>query len=635
MHTLKTMINRYIQKVTFILVIVILAIITVLQLINEQIRARESAARIFSQTEQLLAENQKELTEVEAEYKQTCLYNAETIARIIESDPDVLNSIDELKEIAKLVEVDEIHIFDQTGRIFTGTHPEYYNYTFDSGEQMSFFKPMLEDKSLQLVQDIMPNTAESKMMQYSALWSNDEKYIIQVGMEPINIMKLTKKNELSYIFSLFRVNSEADYYAVDEESGNIVGSSNSDYTGKSITEIGLKLDKITGSKNGFHAKVDGRYSFCVFSKMGTNYFGRIVSCRRLYQRIPTLVIYLALGLAAITIILNYAVIKYMNRYVVGCINDVNKKLKIIANGNFDETVDIQSSKELSDLSRYINAMVKSLLKNNKKMSYVLSKTNMYIGAYEYNINMKKVRFTEYIPKIFSLNNTEAEQLSCNQEMFREFIDNVRRNPISDEPGVFGSGSHPERYIKIEELNENDEIFGVAIDVTEDILKRRTLEAERDIDPLTGLYNRRGMEIRLSPLLSRPEELGYSALVIIDADGLKTINDTYGHESGDIYLKKLAGAIRNFGIKSSLSARFGGDEFLLFLYGYEDHEELMNTLNTLKYIQNNSLAHISANLNVPLRFSFGYCTTESTLEYPKLFKTADKMMYENKRRRKLK
>ena len=99
MHTLKTMINRYIQKVTFILVIVILAIITVLQLINEQIRARESAARIFSQTEQLLAENQKELTEVEAEYKQTCRYNAETIARIIESDPDVLNSIDELKEI--------------------------------------------------------------------------------------------------------------------------------------------------------------------------------------------------------------------------------------------------------------------------------------------------------------------------------------------------------------------------------------------------------------------------------------------------------------------------------------------------------------------------------------------------------
>lgn len=69
----------------------------------------------------------------------------------------------------------------------------------------------------------------------------------------------------------------------------------------------------------------------------------------------------------------------MNKYVVDCIDDVNKKLTMIANGSFDQTVDIQSSKELSDLSKYINVMVKSLLENNRKMSYAISKTNMYMG----------------------------------------------------------------------------------------------------------------------------------------------------------------------------------------------------------------------------------------------------------------
>ena len=44
---------------------------------------------------------------------------------------------------------------------------------FDSGEQMNYFKPMLKDKSLKMVQDIEPNTAEHKLMQYSAMWNSN------------------------------------------------------------------------------------------------------------------------------------------------------------------------------------------------------------------------------------------------------------------------------------------------------------------------------------------------------------------------------------------------------------------------------------------------------------------------------
>ena len=92
------------------------------------------------------------------------------IAYIIQEKPSILEDIEELKQIAAMVEVDEIHFFDKSGRIYAGTHPEYYDYTFDSGEQIGFFKPMLKDYSLKLVQKITPNTAEGKMMQYSAVW---------------------------------------------------------------------------------------------------------------------------------------------------------------------------------------------------------------------------------------------------------------------------------------------------------------------------------------------------------------------------------------------------------------------------------------------------------------------------------
>ena len=99
-------------------------------------------------------------------------------------------------------------------------------------------------------------------------------------------------------------------------------------------------------------------------------------------------------------------------------------------------------------------------------------------------------------------------------------------------------SKTERYVRLEEINDNDEIFGVVIDVTDEINRRRKIEVERDVDSLTGLYNRRGLDIKLSILFSEPEKLGYSALIMIDADGLKIINDTYGHEKETSILRKL-------------------------------------------------------------------------------------------------
>lgn len=151
--------------------------------------------------------------------------------------------------------------------------------------------------------------------------------------------------------------------------------------------------------------------------------------------------------------------------------------------------------------------------------------------------------------------------------------------------------------------------------------------------VTGLYNRRGMDTKLSELFSSPEKLGHGAMIMIDADGLKKINDTYGHDMGDVYLKKVSEIINGFGEKNSMAARQGGDEFVLFLYEYASEEELMKTIETLEYIQDHSSARLRDNLHVSLRFSFGYSLTAGNADYQRLIKEADKKMYENKMERK--
>lgn len=630
MKTLQKIISQYMRHVTYLLIAIILVIIVYIQIANEQRQACENATRTFYQIEQVLNQNQEELAEVREAYSKTCLHNAEAIAYIIQNEPSILGSIGGLKKIAQFMEVDEIHIFDKTGRIYAGTHPEYYDYTFDSGEQMSFFKPMLEDHSLKLVQDITPNTAEAKLMQYSALWSKNDDFIVQVGMEPVRVMNVSAKNELSFLFSLFRVNLEAGYYAIHSETGEIVGSTDLTCVGKNLTEIGLKLDEITDDGKGFHAVINGEHSYCIFTKIGLNYIGRIIPNRVLYQRIPWSTFMLAVCLIMITLILSYAVTGYMNKYVVGGIHSINERLYRIAQGNLDEMVDIHTSVEFSELSSYINTMKKSLLDNNKKMSYVLSKTKMYIGVYEYNQHMKRVRFTEYVPQILLLDHKEAARLSSDYLMFKEFIDNLRQNPIANDSGVFELKDH---YVKLEEITDNSGVFGVIIDVTKEICERRKMEAERDIDLLTGLYNRRGLEMKLTSLFNNPDELAHSALIMIDADNLKTINDTYGHEAGDVYLKKIARLITSIDVKKSVSARLGGDEFVLFWYQYDNEKDLLNALSMLENIQEHNPVPLNDRVYVPLRFSFGYCLTAKNMDYHRLLKEADKRMYQQKRKRK--
>lgn len=630
MRTLQTIISRYMYRVSGILVVLILGIVLIIECINERELVCESSMRTFSQMEQVLEENQKDLEEMQEEYRQTCLHNAEVIARIIEGDPEVLEDVEELKKIAESLEVDEIHIFDTTGRIYAGTHPQYYDYTFDSGEQMNFFKPMLKDKKLKLVQDITPNTAEGKQMQYSALWNNSGEFIVQVGMEPVNVIKVTEKNELSYIFSLFRVNTEVNYFAIDSETGEVVGCADQEMMGRNISEIGLDFEDIKNGEGGFDAKIDGKKSFCVFKKIGDNYIGRVILNKNLYQRLPTTMLLLFCCLAVIAVILARAVIRYMDNYVGNEIHDVNKKLKVIENGSLEERVDSRKSIEFYELSKYINRMVKSLVDSNKKMSYVLSKTDMYIGVYEYNQSVGKFHFIDYISKILPLDQVKPEKLSSDVEEFKKFLNEIRINPIPGETGVYRVG---ERYIRVEEIEENDIVLGVLADVTAEFIRRRQIEEERDIDPLTGLYNRRGLERQLTALFESPEKLGLSAMIMIDTDDLKEINDTYGHEIGDLYLEKMSRLFRDFGTKSSIVARQGGDEFVLFLYQYENEESLLREIEAFTQLQDHRFMQLGEKDKIPLRFSFGYCLTGDSIDYAKLLKEADQKMYENKLERK--
>ena len=85
------------------------------------------------------------------------------------------------------------------------------------------------------------------------------------------------------------------------------------------------------------------------------------------------------------------------------------------------------------------------------------------------------------------------------------------------------------------------------------------------DPLTGLPNRRSMFVHLSRELARAERLKSEvALIVMDVDEFKTINDTYGHNVGDHALREVASALQGALRPYDLCVRYAGDEFIVVL-----------------------------------------------------------------------
>jgi len=169
------------------------------------------------------------------------------------------------------------------------------------------------------------------------------------------------------------------------------------------------------------------------------------------------------------------------------------------------------------------------------------------------------------------------------------------------------------------MSEQLDAMGRMEERTEEVFKLAAL------DPLTGLYNRRSGEQRLKEEIARAQRHGRALTVLVlDMNGLKSINDRYGHASGDEAIKTLAARLSRAIRGSDLAARIGGDEFMLLLPECKP-EEVRHVLGRLHALQIEIGAHVE-----DFSFSAGW-TDYVPGELPEdLMKRADAALYVNKR-----
>ncbi|MDO5155753.1 MAG: GGDEF domain-containing protein [Eubacteriales bacterium] len=563
-------------------------------------QVKRTSQILLDQVENILIANDQNEQDILESLKVEYTESANTVSYILEYNEEAQDDIEELQKIADMMGIDEIHLFDENGVIYGGTVPAYYGLTFDSGEQVGFFKPMLEDKHLTMCQDVTPNTAASKSMMYAITWNKAGTYMVQVGIEPVRLLEEFKQNSIHEVVNQMTVYDGMNIYIADVETGEILGATDKSSIGRTAYEIGFLDDKdnlqtiesktvnLVGYKHFCNYRIYDSYIIAVVHSTSANVESFIVS----------------IGIEVIWLLVAGAIITVTLFKLVNANKRIKDQMSILTSVS-----DIYYSMHLIDMNDYSietlegNELMQNVVKQGQNAADMLN--TIIHGAIIEEYLIPSLEFVDL--------STLQERLKNKKSVFMDAIDkNVGWIRMS--------------FITVEtDINQALTKVLLTTQIIDDDKKREEeLSYKANRDEMTGLMNRQAYEDDMMNFPDVPPEQNF-VYAAIDINGLKVVNDELGHAAGDELIKGAAMCFKRTIGNYGRIYRTGGDEFVAMFFVDADHiDEVINDLN------NEAINWVGTQVDA-LSFSIGYATKQ---EFPnetvvEIAKIADERMYKDK------
>ena len=204
----------------------------------------------------------------------------------------------------------------------------------------------------------------------------------------------------------------------------------------------------------------------------------------------------------------------------------------------------------------------------------------------------------------------SDRLQSYEELYKEVQSKEKHVTIGDDTFM----------IETAQIDATHHLFTL-IEVTDIYQKKKSLELEVEFDALTGLMRKKYFDLKLQYILKEKTPF---ALVVVDIDDFKAINDIHGHIVGDTVLKQFAALLKKSLREDDLIARWGGEEFL-FAINIDDIEKALQRVESVrKRIEEytfDTVGHLTA--------SFGVAWREEGDDLDMLLQRADKALYKAK------
>ncbi len=263
-------------------------------------------------------------------------------------------------------------------------------------------------------------------------------------------------------------------------------------------------------------------------------------------------------------------------------------------------------------------------KTQNKINEMLSQiSNEYL--YEYFVKSDRLELSKKYTQLFG---TPEQQKEASNILKNTLKDNDLDGNISEIrlPIIYGETCT----FKSIGLNMYDKkgnldfIVGKMIDISEEIEEKEKLIIKSKMDGLTGIYNAITTRELINEAIKNRDKHAIDALIIIDCDNLKYINDTYGHLVGNRVLKNISTGLKLTFRQNDIIGRVGGDEFCVYMKNVPSID-----LIKLKCDQLNKLIQ-QINEDFFVSVSSGMALLEEEDTYEELFGKADKVLYEAKK-----
>lgn len=339
-----------------------------------------------------------------------------------------------------------------------------------------------------------------------------------------------------------------------------------------------------------------------------------------------------------SVLLSSAAIAVYSFYIANPVKRMSEKIK--NNKSFDAN-DIGRTNiyEIDVLIDEIQSLTENVADSALRLERIIELAKMPIGAYEYSEGDSKVFCTGRMHWLLNFSDKISMSGFISSEVFFDKMNGIQKFIFSskdDDSEIvyrFTDENDNRRWTRLYVTKTGKSILGVAADITAEYNEKRMLEHERDHDSMTQLLNRRAFYNSAYEIFKEPENMRVAAVIMLDIDNLKYVNDTYGHDKGDKYIiaaaKSLEKTCNEYTDKAIIS-RLAGDEFSIILYGANKKEEIRQiAVQILENISNTKIT-VAIGVEMLLRVSIGLSWyPDDSLTFNKLLKFADYAMYQVK------
>ena len=338
----------------------------------------------------------------------------------------------------------------------------------------------------------------------------------------------------------------------------------------------------------------------------------------------------AYGSTLLCLVLGIVGIYAASRRITVPITDLVKNLRKI-NPNSCIRLNRVKIEEIDELVASIEALSCSVADSSSKISKILTVAKIPIGVLEYKKGESFVFFSHQMFTLLDLKPIEEDFRYIPIEFYKALCNDVKKHLINEEEGVYKiPQKNGWKWLQIKFIDDGNRVIGALTDITKDMLEKEKIEYELSFDTLTNLFNRRAFEEKVSKLFETPDKLKTAALLMCDSDNLKYINDTYGHDYGDSYIRAIGQCFTRMDAENCIAARRSGDEFYVFLYGYNSKEEILKIIDRLWLDISQTEIDLPHNMSFGIKVSGGIAWyPHDTQSYSDLLRFSDFAMYSTK------